>query len=66
MRELDVVLARFLEGDYPQASSEARLAFEALLELQDPDLFGFLIGRTPLPADPEMAHVLKVIAHYRD
>ena len=65
MRELDVVLARYLEGDYSQATAAERRAFEALLEMQDPDLFGFLIGRTALPADPDMAHVLKVLAHHR-
>ena len=66
MRELDVVLARYLEGDYPQANPHERRAFEALLELQDPDLLGALIGRTTPPADPDMAHVLKILAHYRD
>jgi antitoxin CptB len=65
MRELDVVLSRYLEGDYPLAAAEERRAFEALLELQDPDLLSFLIGRTTLPADPQMAHVLRILAHYR-
>jgi len=65
MRELDVVLARYLEDVYPQASDAERRAFEALLDLQDPDLMSFLVGRSAPPADPEMAHVLKVFAQYR-
>lgn len=65
MRELDVVLARYLERDYPDATTAERRAFEALLELQDPELFAALLGRGAL-ADPDIVHVLQVIAQYRD
>lgn len=65
MRELDVVLARYLEHDYPAATQAERRAFEALLELQDPDLFGHLVGRLALPSDPDLAHVLELLARHR-
>lgn len=57
MRELDVVLERYLQHHYEQAPLAERAAFERLLELQDPELFGFLLRRER-PQDPELAHVL--------
>jgi len=65
MKELDVVLTRYLEVDYPQASASERRAFESLLEMQDPDLYCYLVGRAALPEDPETAHVLKKLAQHR-
>ncbi len=65
MRELDVVLARYLERDYPAGTQAERRAFEALLELQDPDLYSLLIGRDGPPIDPDMTHVLSILTHYR-
>jgi antitoxin CptB len=45
MRELDVLLQRYLDEDYPRASRPERAAFERILELQDPEIFGYLVGR---------------------
>jgi antitoxin CptB len=44
MRELDVLLERFLHDGYSVASSSDRAAFEQLLELQDPDLARYLLA----------------------
>lgn len=66
MRELDVVLARYLEHDYPHGPEAHQQAFEALLALQDPEILAVLLGREPLPADPDLAHVFTVLAQYRD
>ncbi len=65
MKELDVVLTRYLEVDYPLAAASERRAFESLLELQDPDLYYYLVGRTALPEDAQIAHVLKKLAQHR-
>ena len=65
MKELDVVLTRYLEVDYPLAPASERLAFENLLELQDPDLYYYLVGRTALPEDADTAYVLKKLAQHR-
>ena len=46
MRELDVLLTRYLERNYAASSPAERAAFVQLLELPDPDLFGYLVGRT--------------------
>ena len=45
MRELDVLLARYLEEVWPVASGSQRDAFASLLELPDPELHGLLTGR---------------------
>lgn len=52
MRELDELLTRYLEQVYPQASSAERSAFAQLLDLQDPDIFGYLVGRNNPPQGP--------------
>jgi len=61
MRELDVLLLRYLEQEYPSAAAAERAAFVRILELQDPELFGYLVGRTT----PEDAAVRHVIARIR-
>jgi antitoxin CptB len=57
MRELDVLLSRYLELDYPGASVAERDAFERILELQDPEIFGYLLGGV-LPAEALQRHVV--------
>ena len=46
MRELDVMLTRYLDQVWATASPTERDAFLQLVDLQDPDLFGYLVGRT--------------------
>ena len=62
MKELDVLLLRFLEREYPQASPADRQAFARIIELQDPELFGYLVTRTVV-ADPSLSHVIARIRH---
>jgi antitoxin CptB len=57
MLELDLLLARYLEHRYPVAPASEQRAFEALIELQDPQLLAFLMG-WDLPVDPELMHVV--------
>ena len=61
MRELDVVLQRYLERRYPRAPAAEQRAFESLLELQDPQLFAYVLG-SDAPADPESINVIARIA----
>lgn len=46
MKELDVLLSRFLEGGYGALDAPGRRAFLRLLECQDPELYALLTGRT--------------------
>jgi succinate dehydrogenase flavin-adding protein (antitoxin of CptAB toxin-antitoxin module) len=47
MRELDLVLMRYLEQCYPLGDDEEREAFVTLLDREDPVLFGWLLGDEP-------------------
>ena len=57
MKELDVVLSRYLEQDYASAGSEQQAAFRELLELPDPDLYGLLLGRGGID-NPELEDMI--------
>lgn len=57
MRELDVLMTRYLERDFPRASSPERDAFIRLLGLQDPQLARYLLAGER-PADTDLAAVV--------
>jgi antitoxin CptB len=61
MRELDVVLERYLQQRYATAPLAEQRAFEALLELPDPQLFAYLMRRET-PADPDWMNVVSQLA----
>lgn len=50
MKELDLVLTRWAEDRYADASEEARAAFRTLLDYEDPDLWSWLMGHRPPPS----------------
>jgi succinate dehydrogenase flavin-adding protein (antitoxin of CptAB toxin-antitoxin module) len=56
MRELDVLLARYLDACWPLAAEPERAAFLALLEYPDPDLAALLLGAQegPPPVRPAL------------
>jgi antitoxin CptB len=58
MRELDVLLQRYLDQRYPHAPREEQQAFEALLELPDPQLFDYVVKRE----QPSDLHSVNVVA----
>ena len=57
MRELDIVLTRYLDGRYRQADPAEKAAFERLLTLSDPELVAYILKREP-PADLDLAAVV--------
>lgn len=57
MRELDVLMTRWLERDWAGASSAERAAFQQLLGLQDPQLAEYLLRGERHP-DPVTASVI--------
>ncbi len=65
MRELDVLLQRYLEQRYASASQEEQQAFEALLTLPDPQLFAYVVNREQ-PADPQLVNVVARLTHPDD
>ena len=58
MRELDQLLNRFLEVHYDGLAEVEKQAFAALLELPDPQLHGYLLGRDEA-TDPHQSRVLQ-------
>ena len=46
MRELDILLMRYLDEEYSRSSAMHRDAFERLLCLQDPEILELLTQRT--------------------
>jgi len=47
LKELDVLLLRWLETRFETADAEQRALFATLLELPDPQLLGLLLGTEP-------------------
>ena len=55
--ELDIVLTRFLDGDFPSLTPAQRETFSALLGLADNDLWDLVTGRLA-PETPEQKEVV--------
>ena len=51
MRELDVILLAYLDGAYRELSAVDKSRFAAILELPDPELHAYLVGRSEPPND---------------
>ena len=45
MRELDVVLMRYMARDFDRVDAAEQAAFETLLSFQDPEILDLLTGR---------------------
>ncbi len=60
MKELDLLTLGYLERHYPSAAVEEQQAFAQLLELQDPLLMRYMVGRET-PTDTAMATVVGVM-----
>jgi succinate dehydrogenase flavin-adding protein (antitoxin of CptAB toxin-antitoxin module) len=52
MKELDVLLERYVRSRLPDTSSEERQALTRLLELPDPVLSDYLFGHATAPEPP--------------
>lgn len=59
-REMDLLLLRFLEQDYPRLSARDRALFGALLEEADPDLYAWITGQAQ-PANPDYQPLIEKI-----
>jgi len=51
MKELDILLGRYLRERFVMAPEDERLRFEEILELPDPQLAAYLVAGEPT-ADP--------------
>jgi succinate dehydrogenase flavin-adding protein (antitoxin of CptAB toxin-antitoxin module) len=60
MKELDVMLVRWLDGPGQGASSAETAHFDRLLDLPDPELAAYLLRGEPA-TDPELAVLVAAI-----
>ena len=60
MKELDVLLERYVRSQVAQASPQDRDTLDQLLELPDPVLADHLFGHIPV-SDPRMASLVAAI-----
>ena len=60
MKELDLLLVRYLRANHATAATDERAAFEQFLELPDPDIARYLIGGD-VPEDPRHAALCRCI-----
>jgi antitoxin CptB len=60
MRELDELLAGYLQTRYERTTESQKAAFRALLALPDPELIGYLLG-SQVHADADIADVIDTI-----
>ena len=62
MKELDLLLVRYLRDRYAAAPSDERVAFAEFLELPDPDIARYLIAGD-VPTDPRHAALCRMLVH---
>jgi antitoxin CptB len=62
MKELDLLLVRYLRNRYGTASSDERVAFAEFLELPDPDIARYLIAGD-VPDDSRHAALCRMLVH---
>ncbi len=53
MKELDVVFGTYLEHYYADADEQEKQRLNELLDMQDPLLFGMVLGLDPVPEQYE-------------
>ncbi|HEY9130279.1 MAG TPA: succinate dehydrogenase assembly factor 2 [Dyella sp.] len=59
-RELDALFGGWLEQDFPHADEATRQAFDELLDVQDPDLWDWVMGHAR-PERTDWQHIIDVI-----
>jgi antitoxin CptB len=60
MKELDVLLTRYLDERYRDATPDEQQAFRRLLDAQDPLLYAYFLGRA-VPPDAVLSSLLERI-----
>lgn len=63
-REMDLLMGSFADAHVPGFDAVQLDRFEALLELSDPDLYNWMTGREPVPAEHE-TDVMRLLADFR-
>jgi len=64
-REMDLVLGRFADAELPGMGEGELDVFEALMEAPDPDLFAWVLGQSPVPAEHDSAMFRRLVGFHR-
>lgn len=65
MKELDVLLERYLDRRLPLAPASERNAFAALLEREDAEIWAWVMGHAQ-PSDPVLAGLVERMRSVHD
>jgi succinate dehydrogenase flavin-adding protein (antitoxin of CptAB toxin-antitoxin module) len=63
MQELDVLLTRYVDERFAAAPPAEQQAFESLLDHQDPVIYAYCMGQSPIPEHLESLIRLITTAH---
>ena len=64
MKELDLLLIRYVDEQYPAAAAEQKQAFQRLLDCQDPLIYDYVLGRATT-SDAVLSTVIERITRQR-
>jgi antitoxin CptB len=65
MREVDLLLGRFADASVDTLDDAHLAAFEALLDVPDPDILSWITGEADVPPADDNPFVRKLIAFHR-
>jgi antitoxin CptB len=63
MKELDLLLTRYVDEQYSGAPAELKEAFRALLDAPDPLIYAYCLGQAR-PASPHLSAVIERITRH--
>jgi antitoxin CptB len=63
-REMDLLMGRFADAHLAGFSPEQLAQYEVILELGDPDLYNWIAGREPVPAEHD-GEVLRLLCAHK-
>jgi antitoxin CptB len=65
MREMDLILGRFADDNISRLSEHEIGLLEALMEMPDPDIYGWITGAIPVPAEFDTPLLKKICDFHR-
>jgi len=60
VKELDVLFTRFVDTSYDELSEFEKEAFNKLLDIEDPEILGFMLYND-IPEDQDVANIVEKI-----
>ena len=64
LREVDLLLGRFADAHVDTLDDEGLAGFEALLDVPDRDILGWIIGEAETPAESDTPILRRIVAFH--